>query len=693
MSSRPAPGGPRRRASAAQCALLLGVLVQLAPLLFLGRPIGASDILSLYAPWAERGAPPPANPLLDDAATGLHPWMAALLSRRELLETPSVGLGAPGPLASVFGLLSPTTLLPFAILPRSLALTGMALLDLTLGFWAFYAWRRRRGDDEVPAAIGAAVWGFAPARAVSRTWPFAGLGILFPLLLLAIDVELSPVPTRPPAARRALLWAALALGLGLGGHPSLALMGVYVAAAWGASRLLFGRTAARPALAPGVLGAALALLALAPTLALSRAFVEQGEWARLRAPIAHAPPVPWRIALLLFDPFFYGSPADGTWRGLGWAGPDNLVELQAYAGLATLLLAPLALASARRREAAFWLAAAALAALTIAGGGPFAAAARALPGLAIVFLSRLRIVALFAFAALASLGAAALSRALGPRGRLAAASLLLFTVVDLSLADVRFDPHPARADAPPPQTPALEALRALAPGGGRRFLAFGDAVVPNLAFELGLEDVRAHLLFTGGVRRLLGRLDPGVYGRRGTFLTFEAGSFHPDPALLDLLGVTALVTPPGSGPPPGDFRAIHRGADADVYARPWTAPARVVAGDGASPAAAGRVVRFEADRTRWTIDVDSPARSTLLLGRTHLPLLEAATLDGTPAATRQDPRAEGLLALDVPAGPHRVAVRARLPRALAAASLAGALGLAALAASALRRRPDNVAAA
>jgi len=273
-------------------------------------------------------------------------------------------------------------------------------------------------------------------------------------------------------------------------------------------------------------------------------------------------------------------------------------------------------------------------------------------------------------------------------------ALLLFLVLDLSLADVRFEPHPARADAPPRPTPALEALRKLAPGDGHRFIAFGNAVVPNVAFELGLEDVRAHLLFTGGVRRLLGRLDSGVYGRRGTFLTFEARAFQPDAALLDLLGVTALVTPPGDATPPGDFRrTVHRGADADVYARPWTAPARLVAAKGTALDPVGRVVRFEADRTRWTVDVDSSAGGTLLLGRTRLPLLDDVTLDGTPAATREDPRAEGLLAIGVPPGAHRIAVAPRLPRALAAASLAGVLGLTALVASALPRRPDNVAAA
>src|SRR5207302_1109491 len=120
----------------------------------------------------------------------------------------------------------------------------------------------------------------------------------------------------------------LTLALVLGGHPSFALMGVYSAAGYGLARAVAER--ARPGLAPPapLLGAALALLALAPVLALGRAFLKDGEWSLLRAPIAHAPPVPWRAALLLFDPYLYGNPAAGDWRGLGWAGPDNLVELQ-----------------------------------------------------------------------------------------------------------------------------------------------------------------------------------------------------------------------------------------------------------------------------------------------------------------------------------------------------------------------------
>jgi hypothetical protein len=387
------------------------------------------------------------------------------------------------------------------------------------------------------------------------------------------------------------------------------------------------------------------------------------------------------MALLLFDPYLYGNPAEGTWRGLGWTGPDNLVELQPYAGLATLLLAPLAFASARRREAAFWGALAAAAALAILAGGPFAAAAHALPGLGLVFLSRVRLLALFAAAVLAALGASVLLA----RRRLLVAGLLLFLVCDLSLANVRFEPHPAHADAPPPRTPALDTLSHAAPGNGRRFLAFGDAVVPNEAFELGLEDVRAHLLFTGGVRRLLARLDPLVYGRRGTFLTFERETFRFDGDLLDVLGVSALLAPHGTAPPGGDFRLAREGEDADVYERRWTPPARFDA---------GRVASFEAEGTRWRLRVDTQRGGALVLGRTRLPLLDDVRIDGRLVRTYEDAAWPGLLALDVPAGVHEVVVAPRLPSALTGASLAGALGLAALGAAALRaRRPDNVSAA
>src|SRR5262249_3581051 len=161
-----------------------------------------------------------------------------------------------------------------------------------------------------------------------------------------------------------------------------------------------------------------------------------------------------------------------------------------------------------RKEPAFFAAAAAAALLAMIAGGPFAWAARLLPGLATIFLSRLRLVALFGAAALASRGASVLAaRLTSHRLRLAALpALLLFTTLDLSLAALRFDPFPDAPDAPPRPTPALQRLFELAPGDGHRFLAFGTALVPNVAFESGLEDVRAHQLFTAGYRSFLSAL-------------------------------------------------------------------------------------------------------------------------------------------------------------------------------------------
>lgn len=678
-----------RASPAALAALLVALLVQLSPLLFLGRPVGVSDILTLYAPWQRPGQAPPANPLLDDAATGMHPWLAAFRRHPgELLATPSVACGAVGPLAGVFGLLSPAVVLPFFLLPRALAFTGMALFDLVLGFLAFYVWRRRRGDADLPAALGAAVWAWAPARAVYRTWPFFGLPILWPLLLLAVDAWLSPGRSEDRPARSLLVAAALTLGLVLGGHPSLGLLGLDLAALYALARAISSKRrgvallpVGRRWLAPAG-GAALALLALAPVLALGRAFLADGEWRELRAGIASAPPVPWRVLFLLFDPSFYGDPVAGTWRGLGWAGPDNLVELQLYLGLVPLLLVPLALALRPRREALFFTALGAALLLALLAGGPFAAAARLLPGAGIVFLSRTRLLLVFAAAVLVSLGAEALARSRLGRVPLLLPALLLFTSLDLSLADLRFDPFPPRPDAPPERTPAVETLARLAPGNGHRFLGFGTALVPNLAFEFELEDVRAHLLFTAGYRRFLSRLDPHVFGRRGTFLTLEPETFRPDPFVLDLLGVGALIAPPGGPSPGGDFVPAYRGPDADVYARAWAPPARLVGEDRADAEPTGRIVSFSAERTRWRLAVEAQGPSTLLLGRQRLSLVDRVRVDGRRTEPRTDARAEGLLAVDLPSGRHLVEVEPALPVPLLFASGAGLVGLALAAASA-----------
>jgi hypothetical protein len=670
-------------------ACALAFLVQLSPLFFLGRPVGVADIAATYVPWATPGAPPPANPLLDDAATALAPWLATWKEHPgELLAIPGAACGAIGPLAGVFGFLSPFVLLSFGLLPREFAFSGLIGLDLLAGFLAFYLWRRRRGDADLPAALGAAVWAWAPARAVLRTWPFCGVPVLFPLLLLAVDMELDPDP--PSRARRSLAWAGLAGGLVLCGHPSFGMMGVWLAAAWAAARIFAARdrtplSRRLAGFAPAAVGVALSLLALVPVLALGRSFLEAGEWRQLRAPLASLPPVPWRVLFLLFDPSFYGSPAEGNWRSLGWSGPDNLVEVQLYMGLAALLLVPLGLVSARRREALFFGTAGIAVLLAVVAGGPFAAAARLLPGIGLIVLSRLRLVALFSAAVLVSLGAAALSRHRIGRARFVLPGLLLFTTLDLSLADTRFDPFPAAPDAPLPVTPAFAKLREIAPGNGKRFLGFGTALVPNLGMEAGLEDLRAHLLFSGGYRRLLARLDPNVYGRRGTYLTFEADTFRPDEETLDLLGVAALIAPNRTREPGGDFERAYEGEDGDVYSRRWAAPARLLLPRGGDAAGAGRVLSFEANRLSWKLEVESIGDSVLVLGRQRLPLVDRVRVDGRDVAAGTDPRAEGLLAMNVPPGRHVVTIDAALPPRLLVPSLIGIFGSLVLLVLAFRR--------
>lgn len=672
-----------RRAPAAFAAALLALLVQLSPLFVLGRPLGVSEILRSYPPWATRAAPPPGNPLLDDAATGMHPWLAAFRRDGLWVATPNMACGAVGPLAGLFGILSPSVLLPF-LLPRALAFSAMAAFDLLFAFFAFYVWRRRRGDGDLAAAVGAAVWAWSPARVVYRTWPFCGLTALFPLLLLAVDFRKD---RRPSDARQtALIGAALSFALVLGGHPSFALLGIYLALAFGAARLA-GTPAARwprARSAAGLVGIALAITALSPMIALGHSFLESGEWRQLRAGIGAAPPVPWRILFLLFDPSFYGDPVLGNWRGLGWAGPDNLVELQLYMGLLTLLLAPLAFGSRRRREALFFAAVAVVSLFAMLGLGPFATLFRMLPGIGIIYLSRLRLLALFGAAVLASLGMEVLLWRPPVRWKRLGPALLLFLTLDLSLADLRFDPFPREPDAAPPRTPAITRLMQLAPGNGRRFLGFGTALVPNLAFEFGLEDVRAHLLFSAGYRRLLTRLDPQVFGRRGTFLTFEPATFRAEPGLLDLLGVSALIAPPGSAPPGGDFVLDLAGPDADVYLRPWHSPAQLVVRGDAIGAQTGRVVTFEANRMNWRIRTAAPGATTLLLGRSRLPLVDRVRVDGLEQEGREDSRAEGLLAIDLTPGNHDVAVSSGFPKALLVTSFIGFAGLVLLLGLALR---------
>lgn len=651
-----------------------------------------SDVVENEVPWRAEGSRPPRNALFADAATGLHPWTAAWHAHpSEVWASPAIGAVSTGPAAALFGLLSPGALVSFALLPRSLSLLGMAFADALVAFGSFYWWRRRRKDRELAAAAGALVFAFAPARAVFRLWPYGFLVAAAPLFLVAVDAALDG--SRAGPARKALAWGGLAALLVLGGHPAVALLVLEFAAAYAIARLVAAR-GNRPGadrapgrLVPSAAGSLAALLLLAPCLALGASFLAEGRWLELRAGAASAAPVPWRGLFLLVDPTFYGDPARGTWRGLGWAGPDNLVELNPYLGLATLLVAPLALAGTRRREAAFFLAILAGIGAAIFGLPPFAALARLLPGAGLVFLSRLKLLAALAAAVLVTLGLAKAASLAGRHARLAALGIGAFLALDLSLSLVRFEPFPEKPDAPPRATPALDALREVAPGGGRRFLALDDALPPNLAFDLDLEDVRAHLLHSAGYRDLLARLDPQVFGRKGTRLTLESATFRPDAPTLDLLGVSGLLAPHGARFASAGFVLRREGPDADVWERPWSPPARVVSPSPGADEPSGRVVGFEARRLRWTVTVETDRPGRVLLGRCRRPGVDRVLVDGVEAAPVADARAPGLLALAVGAGRHVVAVDAGPPRApLAVSAAGGALALLALVASATLSR-------
>lgn len=643
-------------------------------------------------PWRVEGARPPRNPLFADAATGLHPWTAAWHAHpSEVWASPAIGAVSTGPAAALFGLFSPGALFSFASLPRSLSLLGMALADALVAFGSFYWWRRRRQDRELPAAAGAIVFAFAPARAVFRLWPYGFLAAAAPLFLVAVDAALDGSRARP--ARTALAWGGLAALLVLGGHPAVALLVLEVAAAYAIARLAAARLdrsagipIPRPRVAAPLAGTLVTLLLLAPCLALGAGFLAEGRWLDLRAGAARAAPVPWRGLFLLVDPTFYGDPTRGTWRGLGWAGPDNLVELNPYLGLATLLVAPLALAGSRRREALFFLALLAGIGAAIFGLPSFPALARLLPGAGLVFLSRLKLLAPLAAAVLVTLGLAKAASLAGRYARLASLGIAAFLALDLSLSLVRFEPFPEKPDAAPRATPGLEALREVAPGGGRRFLALDDALPPNLGFDLDLEDVRAHLLHSAGYRALLARLDPHVFGRKGTRLTFESASFRPDAPTLDLLGVSGLLAPHGARFANAGFVLRHAGPDADVWERAWSPPARVVSPSPGAEDPSARVIAFEAHRLRWTVTVETDRPGHVLLGRCRRPGVDRVLVDGVEVSPLADARAPGLLALSVGAGRHVVAVDAGPPRGPLAVSAVGALALLALVASATLSR-------
>ncbi len=198
--------------------------------------------------------------------------------------------------------------------------------------------------------------------------------------------------------------------------------------------------------------------------------------------------------------------------------------------------------------------------------------------------------------------------------------------------------------------------------------------------------------------------DPNAFGNYGTYLVFDPLSLDPGAAALDLAGVRYLAAPPGAGSPigpqvedrdaapfhppgaldrphrdvrGGQFPRVYAGPDLTIFERPTALPRFRLEGPGTV-----RTLALEPER--FTVETEAPIAVTLATAQKVLAPYWRVSLDGREIAVA----AEGpFLALEVPAGTHRIEGRFRVPRRELAVSLLGLAALSAAIIAASRRRP------
>ncbi len=677
--------------------LLVFDLVLFAPLLVTGGVFSSHDFVRAHHPWRQSavGVLEAENRLLSDpAASGQTTLVRFRDFPRGFFWNPWVAAGGIGPFQLAQGFLSPFVALPSLLLPEAWIETGILFLKFNFAFLAAYAFLRSRRFSDAAAAAGAAAWAFGTGQTVWGLWMQSSVSITYPLLLMSVDRAFEEA-----RGSRALRFAALAILLCLsGGFPHWILYGAVATGLYFLVRVVErrGRGAAR-ALLRLAAACGIALAILTPSILATSRFVEASEYRQLRRGMGSSHALPLRHLRLYFLPDYQGTPRRDDYRGVGWIPGDNYIETAAGVGLVAGALAFVGLAALRRRtEGMYGAILGAAIAIPLYAGGRILDAVGRLPLLDISLFARSKILILFAVGILAACGAEALERlaAASPWRQAALRTLPFLVAVPLSFLALDFYPECRPREAVFRETPGITRLRELT-SDGSRFAAAGWTLIPNVSEALRIEDARGHFLLDASYRRLLAGADPNAFGNYGTYLVFDPLSLDPSAPALDLAGVRYLAAPPGASSPIGadvedrdaapfhpkgalerphrdfDGRAIPRvyaGPDLTIFERRTALPRFRLEGTGTV-----RTLALEPER--FAIETDAPAAVPLATSQKAFAPYWRIFLDGREIAAQ----AGGpFLALEVPAGKHRVEGRFLVPRGELAVS---ALGLAALAAT------------
>ncbi|MGE5235286.1 MAG: YfhO family protein [Acidobacteriota bacterium] len=618
----------------------------------------------------------------------------------------------------------------------------MAVWKLELAALGGFLFLSRLGARPAAAALSSVAYGFGLYSlswlVVPLAWVVSATPWCFWLLVGAL---------RGRRRDAGLLAVVLGVLAGWSVHPEsasflwLAVIGLGSMLAWGRWRRV-GRLAAPLACAVGVAG--IGALPTITTLRESSKYIASHEQAAyplkgltwtLRAEVMALAVVPWRD----------GHPARG-----GWHRPFANAAVAVSVGAAALTLSLVAPHRRRhRRDAAALVALAALSACLVWQlPGPAQLLAR-LPVIGLMTWSRAGFLLAFALATLAGLATDAWLRR-PRRGRLIKAVMVveMGVVVLAATAPSRVPPSTVWGMAWAPAAVAVAAIAVPLLGGwplvaiaaaelgvaswgmipfaanqqpsrliqtveelardeGGRVIGLGDALPPNLAAVLGLNDLRANdPMRPAGLARLHQALGSGGLDLPGPVTQPWAG-------LTGAWGVRWLLTPPDgvTGPSSPGWREVYRDGDGRIYRNDRTLPVVRLAGrtapvppdvgeggcegtDFATTAltneiglAGGRgsleVVEERPWRVRAHVRSVGPVLAVL-----HVPRAPGwrATLDGRPAALHTADLAA--MGVAVPDGKHDVCWSYEPPglAAGAAMTLAGLVGCVILGLGGWRRR-------
>ncbi|MEZ5977303.1 MAG: YfhO family protein [Planctomycetota bacterium] len=528
--------------------VLAAVAALLSESLFGGRVLAPYDALAPFEPWRSETTLAPTNELLLDQPLVTLPWKAFFAERLAAGEVPLWNpydyLGQPVHAAVTGGLLWPLDW-PLLATGNWSLLAWIAAAKLVLAGVLCGAFLRRIGLGRAAATLGSVAYALCGFQVVWLGHPHTNVALLLPLALWSVE----RVASRPDARGTAVvaLWVAAA---GVGGHVQTALhVGVAVAAYVAARATVVG--------APRVGASALARLAVGAAIGAALAapqvlpFVEYLGLSRASSLFADVDVTsslePWRAAVLLLDPWFHGSPLDGSYTGPNGSHLNFNEVVGGHVGLVALGLALVGAAVAIRRRSRGWtlaLLGTALAACLAWQVPPIYDLARATPVLASTKVMRFALLLAFGLACLAAYGLDAVLARLPRGGRPAAAAVAVaVAAIELVAFGRGINPTCARDDvfAPTPTLSFLGGVEGRAIGTDAMTLAPNANLPFHVSVPHGYDSIELDR-----VTELVGLLttDPA----RRTFLKYVA-YFDRSIPLANALALRWVVTSSAMPPP------------------------------------------------------------------------------------------------------------------------------------------------